>query len=136
MDHTTQIRLLKFSGVGVIVFLVDVEVFQDAIFLTGMSPYVARVVSFIVATSAGWLLNRTFTFHDASTTRPDLQWARFFVANLAAGALNYAVFVAMIAVWPLAAAHPVIALAAGSLCAVSFNFTTYQRYVFRPNAEP
>jgi putative flippase GtrA len=135
MDQTTQIRLLKFSGVGVVAFLVDVEVFQAAIFLTGMSLYVARLVSFVVATSAAWLLNRTFTFHDANTMRPDLQWARFFAANLAAGALNYAVFVAMIAVWPLAAARPVIALAFGSLCAVSFNFTTYQRYVFRPDTE-
>jgi putative flippase GtrA len=136
MDPTTQIRFLKFSGVGVIAFLVDVEVFQGAISLTGMSPYVARVVSFVVATSAAWLLNRTFTFRDAETVRPDLQWVRFFAANLAAGALNYAVFVAMIAVWPLAAARPVIALAVGSLCGVSFNFTTYHRYVFRTGAEP
>jgi putative flippase GtrA len=136
MDPTTQIRFLKFSGVGVIAFLVDVEVFQAAILLTGMSPYVARVVSFFVATSAAWLLNRTFTFRDAETVRPDLQWVRFFAANLAAGALNYAIFVVMIAVWPLAAARPVIALAVGSLCAVSFNFTAYHRYVFRTGAEP
>jgi putative flippase GtrA len=136
MDPTTQIRFLKFSGVGVIAFLVDVEVFQAAIFLTGMSPYVARVVSFVVATSAAWLLNRTFTFRDAETVRPDLQWVRFFAANLLGGAVNYAIFAVMIATLPLAAAYPVLALAAGSLSGVSFNFTAYHRYVFRTGAEP
>jgi putative flippase GtrA len=135
MDRTTQIRFLKFSGVGVIAFLVDVEVFQAAMALTGMSPYAARLVSFVVATSAAWFLNRTFTFPDADTVRPDLQWARFFAANLAAGSLNYAVFVLMIVAVPLAARHPVLALAMGSLCAVSFNFTAYRRYVFRTDAD-
>ena len=131
MDKTTRTRFLKFSGVGVVAFLVDVEVFKAAMFLTGMSPYAARLVSFVVATCAAWLFNRTFTFPEAAMVRPDLQLARFFAANLAAGFLNYAIFVLMIVAVPLAAREPVLALAVGSLCAVSFNFTAYRHYVFR-----
>jgi putative flippase GtrA len=134
MDYITRTRFLKFSGIGIVSFLIDVVVFQAALSLAGMSPYAARVVSFVVATSAAWWLNRTFTFHDADNGRPDLQWARFFAANLVGGAVNYAVFVLMIATLPIAATYPVLALAAGSVSGVFFNFTAYRRYVFRTDA--
>ena len=99
--------------------------------LAGTSPYLARLVSFVVATSAAWWLNRTFNFRDAPPERPALQWARFFAANIVGGTVNYGVFAILIATLPLASAYPVLALAAGSLCAVAFNFTAYLRYVFR-----
>ncbi len=134
MDHITRTRFLKFSGIGIVSFSIDVLAFQAALSLGGMSPYTARLVSFVVATSAAWWLNRTFTFHDADNGRPDLQWARFFAANLVGGAVNYAVFVVVIAAFPIARAHPVLALAAGSLSGVFFNFTAYRRYVFRTGA--
>lgn len=131
MDRTSRTRILKFLGIGIVSFSIDVIVFQATLSLAGLSPYAARVVSFVVATSGAWWLNRTFTFHDADNGRPDLQWARFFAANLVGGAINYAVFVVTIAAFPIAAAHPVLALAAGSLSGVFFNFTAYRRYVFR-----
>jgi putative flippase GtrA len=134
MDHSTRTRFLKFSGIGIVSFSIDVIVFQATLSLLGMSPYIARVMSFVVATSAAWWLNRTFTFHDADNGRPDLQWARFFAANLVGGTVNYAVFVLVIAAVPIAQAHPVLALAAGSLSGVFFNFTAYRRYVFRTGA--
>ena len=134
MDPMTTTRFLKFSGIGIVSFSIDVIVFQATLSLLGMSPYIARVMSFVVATSAAWWLNRTFTFHDADNGRPDLQWARFFAANLVGGTVNYAVFVLVIAAVPIAQAHPVLALAAGSLSGVFFNFTAYRRYVFRTGA--
>ena len=136
MDQTTRTRFLKFSGIGVVAFLIDVVAFQATLSFANASPYAARVVSFVVATGAAWWLNRTFTFHDADNLRPDLQWARFFAANLVGGSVNYITFVLMIAIVPLAAGYPVLALAAGSLCGVTFNFTAYRRYVFRTDAGP
>jgi putative flippase GtrA len=131
MDSVTVRRLLQFSGIGVAAFLIDVVVFQATLSLADMSPYAARVVSFVIATTAAWWLNRTFTFRDADGVRPGLQWARFFGANLVGGAVNYATFALLIATLPIAKAYPVLALAAGSLSGVSFNFTAYLRYVFR-----
>ena len=131
MVQTTRTRFLIFSGIGVLSFLIDVVVFQATLSLGHVSLYAARAISFVVATTAAWWLNRTFTFHDADCGRPDLQWARFFAANLVGGAVNYAVFAVMIATLALATAYPVLALAAGSLCGVFFNFTAYRRYVFR-----
>ena len=126
-------RFLRVFGIGVVAFLIDAIVFQGVLSLSSASLYLARLISFVVATTAAWWLNRTFTFRDATGTPPHLQWARFFAANLVGGSVNYAVFVLGIAMVPLAAAFPVLALAAGSVCGVAFNFTAYQRYVFRPN---
>ena len=114
MDQITTTRFLKFCGIGIVAFLVDVVAFQATVSLAGASPYDARVVSFFVATTAAWWLNRTFTFHDANNVRPERQWARFMAANLVGGAVNYAVFALMIATLAIAAAYPVLALAAGS----------------------
>jgi len=124
-------RFLSVFGIGVVAFLIDAIVFQGVLTLTTASLYLARLISFVVATTSAWWLNRTFTFHDATAARPLLQWARFFAANLVGGSVNYAVFVLAIAIVPLAAAFPVLALAAGSLSGVVFNFAAYQRYVFR-----
>jgi putative flippase GtrA len=130
MDHVTVTRFVKFSGIGVVSFAIDVLAFKATLSL-GVSPYGARVVSFLVATTAAWWLNRTFTFHDAGSDRWERQWARFMAANLVGGVVNYAVFAVMIATWPIALAYPVLALAAGSVSGVFFNFTAYRRYVFR-----
>jgi len=136
MDSATVTRFLKFSGIGIVAFLIDVIVFQAALSFSSASIYAARAFSFVVATSAAWWLNRTFTFRDAENTRPELQWARFFAANLVGGTVNYAVFVLAIVTVPFAAAYPVLALAAGSVSGVAFNFTAYLRYVFRTDAGP
>src|SRR5262245_35024316 len=96
MDYTTRIRFVKFSGIGIVSFAIDVLAFKAALSLAGISPYEARVISFLVATSAAWWLNRTFTFHDVGGDRWERQWARFMGANLVGGAVNYAVFAVML----------------------------------------
>jgi putative flippase GtrA len=131
MDHTTRVRFVKFSGIGIVSFAIDVLVFKAALSLAGISPYGARVISFFVATTAAWWLNRTFTFRDAEGDRWEQQWARFMAANLVGGAVNYAVFVVMLATLPITQAYPVLALAGGSVSGVFFNFSAYRRYVFR-----
>jgi putative flippase GtrA len=134
MDQATRTRFLKYLGIGAVAFLIDVASFQVALSLAGMSPYAARVVSFLAATTAAWWLNRTFTFHDASNERPERQWGRFMAANFVGGAVNYSVFVVVMATLPIAQAYPVLALAAGSGAGVFFNFTAYCHYVFRGSA--
>ena len=134
MDQPAKRRFLKYVGLGVIAFIIDALVFQGVVSLLGASPYVARVASFIVATSAAWWMNRTFTFHDAENIRPELQWAKFFAANLVGGGVNYLMFALTLATLPLTRAYPLIALAVGSLSGVAFNYTAYKRYVFRTGA--
>jgi putative flippase GtrA len=135
MNQTTGIRFLKYLGIGAVAFLIDVAAFQTLVGPAHVSPYVARLVSFVVTVTAAWWLNRTFTFADADYVRPDVQWARYFAANLVGGSVNYATFALMIATLPVAADYPLIALAAGSVAGLVFNFTAYRRFVFRTDAE-
>jgi putative flippase GtrA len=129
--NAASLRFLTYSGVGVIAFGVDVLVFYAVLVLAGASPYLARLASFVIAGSAAWWLNRSITFRGAANDRPDLEWARFLALNLVGGLVNYATFAILIATLPLAATYPVLALAAGSLCGLSFNFTASTRYVFQ-----
>lgn len=131
MENPAKSRFLKYLGLGVIAFVIDALVFQGVVSLLGASPYIARVVSFVVATSSAWWMNRRFTFRDAESSRPELQWAKFFAANLVGGGVNYLMFALTLAAVPLTRAYPVLALAVGSLSGVAFNYTAYKRYVFR-----
>jgi putative flippase GtrA len=136
MDQPAKLRFLKYFGLGIIAFIIDALVFQSVVSFLGASPYVARVASFIVATSAAWWMNRRFTFRDAENIRPEVQWAKFFAANLVGGGVNYLMFALTLTALPLTRAYPVIALAVGSLSGVAFNYTAYKRYVFRTDAAP
>ena len=134
MDRLAQHRILKFLGIGVIAFAVDAIAFQTAMSLFSASPYVARVFSFVVATTAAWWMNRTFTFSDAENTRLDLQWAKFFAANIIGGGVNYLMFALALSALPFAKTYPILALAIGSASGAAFNYAAYKRYVFRTGA--
>jgi putative flippase GtrA len=129
--HTTATRFVKFAGVGVVGFFVDAAILQIQLSFLGISPYVARLVSYLAAASVTWWLNRKTSFPEASTGRPVLQWGRFVAANAIGGSVNYSVSVALIASVPLTAQHPVLAVAAGSISGLVINFFLSKRYVFR-----
>ena len=59
------------------------------------------------------------------------QWARFVAVNAFGGAVNYAVYAALIASGDPFTAHPALAVAAGSLSGLFFNFTASKKLVFR-----
>src|SRR5262245_43182166 len=65
LDQPAKFRFLKFLGLGVIAFSIDAIVFQSMVSGLGVSPYLARIASFVVATSSAWWMNRTFAFRDA-----------------------------------------------------------------------
>jgi len=90
--------------------------------------YLGRVVSYLAAASAGWWLNRCFTFASRGARRRE--WLRYLIANLGGGLTNYTVYAVLIALAPLCRAHPVLAVAAGSLSGLVLNFAASRRFVF------
>jgi putative flippase GtrA len=125
------LRLVRFSCAGIAGFIVDAGVFQALVSFAGLSPYIARIASFLAAATATWWLNRTYTFASAGRDGAAFQWARFLAANAIGGLVNYAVFAAVLASAPIAAAWPLIAVAAGALAGLVFNFTLSEKLVFR-----
>jgi putative flippase GtrA len=122
-------QFLRFACVGALTFFVDAGVLTGVLRLAPGQFYLGRVISYLAAASAGWWLNRRFTFEaDGARWR---QWLRYLIANLSGGAANYAVYAALIAIVPLCRAYPVVAVAAGSLAGLVLNFAASRRFVFR-----
>ncbi len=121
-------QLLRFGVVGGIGFLADAGVLLAALAL-GLDKYSGRVLSYLAAVTVTFALNRAWTFRDRQGSGAVAgQWARFAVLNLVGFAANYGTYALLVA---LTALHPVLAVAAGSLAGMGFNFVLSRRYVFR-----
>ena len=59
------------------------------------------------------------------------EWIRYVLANALGWAANNGLYFALILSVPLAYRHPVLAVAAGSIAGMSFNFATSKWIVFR-----
>jgi putative flippase GtrA len=122
-------QFLRFGLVGVFGFVVDASVVYATRFWLGL--YVAGLLSFMVAASANWALNRVWTFRGQGSGPAHRQWARFMAANLVGFVLNRGAYVILIATSPLCADKPVLAVAAGAVAGMFANFFLARRLVFR-----
>jgi putative flippase GtrA len=124
-------EFLRFGVVGVVGFIVDTAVLYAGLAL-GLGPWVGRAFSYLAAASTTYALNRVWTFRDrGDPAQPARQWALFLVVNLVGFAANYGTYVALLTTVPLAAAHPVLGVAAGAIAGLGVNFTLSRRLVFR-----
>jgi len=123
-------QFLAFSVVGILGFIVDSSVLYLGLEL-GLGLRSGRIVSYLVAVTATWVLNRRFTF-GASRRRPAVEWARFATTQLAGAMVNLGTYFALIAASSLVARFPVLGVAAGSLAGLAVNFIAARAFVFGP----
>jgi putative flippase GtrA len=124
-------QFVKFGAVGTIGFVVDNAFVYTAHFAFGVGLILAGILSFFVAGSSNWFLNRMWTFRGASRGRLHYEWLRYLATNAAGFVLNRGVYIALIATSTLCNLHPVLALAAGSIAGLGINFVMSRRVVFR-----
>ena len=125
------VEILRFGVVGVAGFVVDAGVLTLGL-LAGTGLWAGRVLSYVVAATVTFLLNRAWTFRGAERSRPMAQdWGLFLLVNLAGFACNYGTYAALIAGVPLMRDHPVLAVAVGALAGMVGNFVLSRKYVFR-----
>jgi putative flippase GtrA len=122
-------QFLRFGTVGSFGFLVDWGVVEAAKGWLGLAG--AGLLSFFVAASANWFLNRIWTFKGQHRGRMHHQWLRFLAANAGGFVLNRGAYLILIAVAPLCVRYPVLAVAAGSIAGMGVNFFMARRVVFR-----
>lgn len=120
-------QLAKFSLVGIVGFFVNAGLVSLS--TTTIGPAFAQLLAFPLAATTTWLLNRRITFA-ASGRHPREEWARYVTANLLGWVANNGVYFALIFTVPLAHKFPVIAVAAGSIFGLAFNFSASRRHVF------
>lgn len=125
-------EFLWFTAVGAIGFVVDL----GALYL--VAPYLGwyggRVVSFIAAATATWLLNRRFTFRARqSGTSVGREYARYLLTMLGGTLVNYAAY-ALTLHWVGGAWGPALGVAVGSCAGLVVNFLSARHFVFRAAA--
>jgi len=121
------------QGVGFLVsggvaFAIDALVLELLMRGLGVSAIFARVVSIALAMVVAWLMHRRLTF--AVAAPPSVaEFLRYAGVAWTAAAINYAVFVLIVLVWPGVA--PLAALVASSLVAMVFAYLGMRFAAFR-----
>ena len=128
-------RTAIFAIAGTVGFLVDSGVLELLVRVLHVQVHLARVLSFLVAMTVTWQVNRRFTFREGRQSRTLFgEWLRYFASSLLGGATNYGAFAISIAVSPFIRSHLVIGVAIGSLVGMVTNYLLYSRFVFKPSA--
>jgi putative flippase GtrA len=124
-------RILTFGLVGVVGFVVDSALLAATIGFIG--PYWGRAVSFVAAVLTTWAFNRNITFRDRpSRYSPGVELGRYFAAMCIGGAVNYAVYAALLGIVGAEGLAPFAALAVGSLAGMTVNLLLAHHTVFKP----
>lgn len=122
-------QFLRFGTVGALGFVVDNAVLYA---LRGsVGNYWAAALSFPVAATVTWAVNRAWTFRGLGAGPAHRQWLRFVATNALGFVLNRGVYALVVSSFAVAAANPVIGTFAGTLAGMFVNFYLSRRLVFR-----
>ncbi|MGD0562981.1 MAG: GtrA family protein [Roseiarcus sp.] len=128
-------QIPAFVAIGLFGFFVDAGVTYFLAQRFGVAPALARPPAFAIATLVNFALNRAVTFR--ATTAPLMRaFARYVMVCAAGLAVNYAVYLACIALAPLLglAVTPAILplfVACGAGAAMFLTFVGFRFFAFR-----
>ena len=123
-------RFVRFVMAGAIGFLIEAVVITWLAVGIGMNVFFARAVSFSIAVTATWAINRNCAFAGLGQRRKGREYSAYFLVQITGAVINLGVFAAVIAGWPELAATPVLPLAIGAIIAMIFNFLASRHWVF------
>jgi putative flippase GtrA len=129
------IRLLPngfpaFVLVGTVGFIVDAAILAALVHGYDWGDYSARLISFAVAVTVTWVLNRSFVFAGGRTTDKRSEYTRYLAVQGTGMAINFLVYSICISTNAFMDQWPVAALAVGSVVALLFNFAGARLFVF------
>lgn len=128
-------NFIRFGLVGALGFCWDTATVYSLRPFTNL--YIAGTCGFFVAASANWAVNRLWTYRHHIHVAPHVQWAKFMTANAIGFVFNRGVYFALVSKsFSMAAktdifyTQPVIAIFAGSISGLCFNYFLSKRFVF------
>lgn len=137
-SSSRRATFFRFACVGGTIALLDACLLYLLKDLPGFNAYIARVFSYTAAMSAGYILNRYFTFHHIERGRALLdELVRFFSVHAIGGMLNFGVFALVVFFGEQAdltqfwnTVMPLLGVWAGGLVGMTFNFLFSSKLVF------
>jgi putative flippase GtrA len=124
-----------FFAVGGIGFVVDATILAILVHGYDWGDYTARLVSFGVAVTVTWLLNRSYVFADNRTRNRRREYTRYLMVQGTGMMINFLVYSLCILSNEIMDQWPVLALAVGSAVALIFNYVGARLIVFTGRAE-
>lgn len=126
-------RFLRFAFVGTFGFSVNWVTLYVALHGLDLDKVSAWFVGFLVSVTVTWWGNRTLTFSDRAAGRGGLvrEWFVFLVSNGLGGLANFITYFVLVTFVPPPLGNPLLAIVAGTLVGLVFNFTVSSRVVFR-----
>ena len=137
-SSSRRATFFRFACVGGTIALIDAGLLYLLKDLPGFNAYIARVFSYTAAMSAGYVLNRYFTFHHIEKGRALLdELLRFLSVHAIGGVLNFGVFALVVFFGEQAdltrfwtGVMPLIGVWIGGLFGMTFNFLFSSKLVF------
>lgn len=129
-------RLAIFSLVGVVGFIVDAGVLQLLVLGLAWDRYSGRLISFLFAATATWLLNRRYTFRGPRKHALGVEWARYILAMSGGFACNFTAYSALVYFFNVDRQWLILAVAAGSVAGLGVNYTASHYWVYRHQRRP
>lgn len=127
-EYSRFFRFFLSGGVG---FLIEAVVLTTLVKSFGFDIYLARAISFSLAVTVTWLLNRRYAFADLASSQRGDEYSRYFAVQITGAVINLGVFAGLIAAKPDLVQIPVLPLAVGAVVAFFFNFGASRGFVFR-----
>lgn len=125
-------EVVLFAVGGVLGLLIDAAVVQVLVSLLGWNPYLARVLSFLLAATFTWWWNRSYTFAERCSDRAvHAEWLHWMGLMSVGALINYGVYALLLMSFPGLYRWPALAAAAGSAIAALVNFSTARGMLFR-----
>jgi putative flippase GtrA len=128
-------RFARFTAAGGIGFLIEAVILTWLVQGQGLNIYAARLVSFSVAVTATWAINRNFAFAGLKQHRKGREYSAYFLVQIIGAAINLGIFATVVAIRPGLRSIPVFPLAIGAAVALVFNFVASRTWIFRGKDE-
>lgn len=139
LEKTAVRQFVKFCIIGFSSMILDAGIAWVLTFGSHWNGNMARVVSFSVAVTNGFIWNSLWTFRGLGSGARHAQYAKFVAVNIVGLGLNLAIMngVYLLATGHLISAHPIkqywcVAMGVAVVCVSLFNFLANKYYTFRP----
>jgi putative flippase GtrA len=128
--QSIKLRLSQFLMIGAIGFVVDAGLLLFLHERMAINVYLSRCVSFPLAMTTTWLLNRLFTFSDSRSPGRGREWGRYAVVNSIGALLNLGIFFVLVTFVALLQDAVLLPLAIAAAVALVFNFLGSRFFVY------
>lgn len=124
-------EIIRFGISGVAGFIVDAGIVLLITKELGAGPLVAQIIAFTVAVTVTWFINRHWTFAEQASEKWLHEWTRYVTANSVGAVINNSVYAGLVLTIGIFSNDPILAVAAGSLAGMGFNFALSRLVVFK-----